>query len=134
MYPNWLQTLLNAFLKSIKWTSLQTPIDQTFAYRCQEHDDRWRVIVSPWLHEIYGGRNDGSTKIPAYEVNVLPITNQFDKIHYLGFDADRLEARIEGEIDNDWVTFVLRRLPPKGSRIRKQINTFTGEVTKIIKQ
>jgi len=129
--PNWVQRILEVFLQSVEWTSLKTPVHQTFTYRCQNIDGTWEVVVSPWMHEMYGGRYDGALRLPTYEMNLLAIADEFDNVSYIGFDSDRLEATIEGKIDNSWATVIFRREAPK-SKARKKINTYTGEVTKIV--
>ncbi len=132
--PNWIERVLNVFLQSVEWTSLKTPVDQTFTYRCQYIEDTWEVVISPWMHEIYGGRYDGALRLPAYEMNLLSVADEFDSVSYIGFDTDRLEASIEGKIDNSWATIIFRKLAPRKSRVKKKINTFTGEVTKIVEE
>lgn len=131
--PLWVERLLQAFLRSVEWTSLKTPTHQTFTYKCQNIDGTWEISVSPWLHEIYGGKHDGAIKLPLYEMNLLEIMKEFNKVEFVGFDTDRLEATIDGEINMSWVSFRFRRLPPIPTNIRKKINIYTGEVTKILK-
>jgi hypothetical protein len=129
--PKWVDHILDVFLENIEWTSLKTPTDQTFTYKAQNIDGIWELVISPWMHEIYGGKDDGALRLPTYEVNVLALVNELDAVTYIGFDSDRLEATVEGKICGTRVVIILRRLAPK-SRVRKKINTFTGEVTKII--
>ncbi len=128
--PNWIDRILEIFLQSVEWTSIKAPVNQTFTYRCQQIDGAWEVVVSPWMHEIYGGKYDGALRLPAYEMNLMMIADEFDTVRYIGFDTDRMEASIEGTVEQSWVTFIFRRLAPK-SKVRKKFNTFTGEVTKI---
>jgi hypothetical protein len=129
--PQWLENLLEVFLHAIEWTSIKTPTHQTFTFRSQHVDETWEITISPFLHEIYGGKHDGALRLPTYELNMLTVANEFDKLTYIGFDTDRTEASIEGEINGESVTLIFRRLAPK-SKTRKKINTFTGEVTKIV--
>jgi hypothetical protein len=129
--PKWVSRILEVFLQSIEWTSIKSPVHQTFTYRCQNIDGTWEIVVSPWMHEIYGGRYDGALKLPSYEMNLLAVADEFDSINYIGFDTDRLEVTIEGKIDDSWVNFVFRKNAPQRSKFRKKLNVFTGEVTKI---
>jgi hypothetical protein len=129
--PQWIGHILDVFLKNIEWTSLKTPTHLTFTYRATLRDGVWEVILSPWLHEIYGGKFDGALKLPTYEVNILAVAKNFEEVSYIGFDTHRLEASIEGVICGSKATVLFRRLAPK-NQIRRKINTFTGEVTKII--
>lgn len=131
--PSWIERILKVFLQSIEWTSLKTPAAQTFSYRCSYVNDTWEVTISPWLHEIYGGKYDGALRLPAYEVNLLAMADEFDKVSYIGFDTDRHEATIEGRIGESLAVLTFRKLPPNG-KIHKKINTYTGEVTKIVKE
>lgn len=128
--PIWVERILEVFLQSVEWTSLKTPINQTFTYKCQNIDGVWEITMSPWLHEIYGGKCDGAIRLPHYEMNLITLTNEFDKVDYIGFDTDRMQVTIEGKIEDSWVSLILRRSPPR-SKTRKKINTFTGEITKI---
>lgn len=132
--PKWLSRILEIFLESVEWTSIKSPTHHTFTYRCQfNHDESvWELAISPWLHEIYGGKHDGAIRLPSYEMNVLSVADEFDTVKHIGFDTNRLEASIEGKIEDAWIHLIFRRLPPENSNVRKKLNTYTGEVTKIV--
>lgn len=128
--PQWLNTLLDLFIKSVEWASIQAPVHQIFTYRARCSDNIWEIVISPFLHEIYGGKEDGDVKSPMYEVDILPLADEFDSLIYIGFDSDRGEVSIEGLIDQSQVTLILCQTP-RNSKVRKKINTFTGEITRI---
>jgi hypothetical protein len=132
--PKWLCRLLEVFMESVEWTSVKSPTHQVFTYRCQyNHSEQvWELIISPWLHEIYGGKNDGAIRLPTYEMNVLAVADEFDSVKHIGFDTARLESSIEGKIDDTWVHLIFSRKAPENSNVRKKINIYTGEVTKIV--
>lgn len=132
--PKWLSRLLEVFLEAVEWTSVKSPTHHVFTYRCRfNHSEGvWELVVSPWLHEIYGGRHDGAVRLPTYELNLLSVADEFDTVKYIGFDTDRLESTIEGKIEDNWVHLIFSRRAPQDSNVRKKINTYTGEVTKIV--
>lgn len=131
--PNWIDRILETFLESIEWTNIGTPINHTFSYRCSNDNNYWEITFSPWVHEIYGGKHDGALKVPFYEINLLTVADEFDKVSYIGFDTDRFEATIEGKIEDSLATLIFRKLPPT-TKFHKKVNTYTGEVTKIAKK
>lgn len=127
--PNWIKRILKIALKSVQWTTLKSPINKTFGYRCFTKNGSWTILFFPWLHEIYGGKYDGGVKLPLYEVNLLDMADEFDKINYIGFDTEKSDTLIKGEIENNKLSIIFSKTPPN-KNICKKINAYTGEVTK----
>ena len=130
--PKWLTKLLEVFVSSVEWTNISSPVHQIFTYRCRfNHGDNvWEVTVSPWLHEFYGGKDDGAVQLPTYEVNLLSIADEFDEVNHIGFDTNRLETSIRGKIEKSAVSLSICQQPPS-INVLKKVNAFTGEVTNI---
>ena len=129
--PWWLQKIIDAFIDSIEWRDIKTPIQETFTYKCQKTYEAWEITFSPWIHEIYGGKNDGMIKTPKYEINLLNLSNQLEIVTYINFNTKKSSSRIEGIMGNDIVVIDICKNPPENSKTRKKINIFTGEITKV---
>jgi hypothetical protein len=129
--PCWINRILNTFLNSIEWTNVRSSLEKTFSYKCKKIDGIWEIVFSPWLQEIFGGKNDGLIKVPSYEINLLNIAEEFDTVNYIGFDTDTSETIIQGEIEQSPAIFTFRKSPPNVIKSRKKYNTYTGEITTI---
>jgi len=126
--PAWVDELLHVFVDSVEWTSVKSDPHQIFTYRCKLEEGMWYITVEPVLHEHWGGRNDGAVVTPRYMMDVMWVAEHFDQVRDIGFDTDRLEVNIEGLIGKNHVYIVFSRQP--GSRMKKLINAYSGEIIK----
>jgi hypothetical protein len=129
--PDRLYKIVTDTINSIRWNSLGCEAASSFHYRYHKNEyGSWTVVIHPAVHEVIGGKNDGTLIYPKFNISVFDITKLFDEVFDLILTSKEAKFCIDGIVGNMLFSLEIMEKPPARYKVTKNYNAYTKEVAK----